>query len=227
MRTSAIIVAAGRGNRIGGEAPKQFRKVLGKPILYYTLFKFEQCPAVDDVILVASTDWQFHAADIVDEFGLRKVTKIVVGGSQRQDSVFKALQSLEGQTKIVLVHDAVRPFVSKAKLEEVIVAGKQHGAAILAVPPRDTIKSEADGFVKQTLDRKLLWSVQTPQVFAADLLRKAYESAFNNGIYQTDDSALVERIGHRVKIVMGENSNIKITVPTDLMLAELLLKESD
>lgn len=226
MTTAAIIVAAGQGSRIGGALPKQFQPVGGKPILSYTLKKFEDCSRIQDVVLVTAPEWKSYAAqEIVDRFDFRIVKKIVAGGQERQDSVFAGLKALDGSPEIVVIHDAVRPFVSLGKIEEVIEASEEHGAAILAVPPKDTIKTEKDGFVDKTLDRNFLWSVQTPQVFKYDLIMKAYKKAFEDGIYQTDDSALVERVGAKVKIVEGEHDNIKITTPADLQFAEMKLRK--
>ncbi len=226
METAAIIVAAGQGSRVGGDLPKQFQPVSGKPVLSYTLQKFEDCSRIQDVVLVTSSEWVTYVAqEIVDQFDFNKVRKIVEGGKQRQDSVFAGLNALEGPPAFVAIHDAVRPFVSVEKIEAVIDACKEHGAAILAFPPKDTIKTEKSGFVDKTPDRSLLWSVQTPQVFKYDLIMKAYEKAFKDGVYQTDDSALVERIDGKVRIVEGDHDNIKITVPMDLKWAEIKLTE--
>ncbi|RMF62234.1 MAG: 2-C-methyl-D-erythritol 4-phosphate cytidylyltransferase [Calditrichaeota bacterium] len=225
MSTSAIIVAAGCGSRIGGELPKQYQNVCGKPLLFYALQKFEACPLIHDVVLsVAEAFLSYAANEIVDRFGFSKVKKIIAGGEKRQDSVYAGLNALEPGTKMVAIHDAARPFVSVEKIEEVIKAGQQHGAAILAIPAKDTIKTSRGGFVGKTPERDALWLVQTPQVFEYDLIRRAYEEAYKYGIYQTDDSALVERTGHPVKIVEGEPENLKITVPFDLKLAEMLLR---
>lgn len=225
MHVSAIIVAAGRGQRAGGSIPKQFQSICGKPILYYTLQKFEKCTLVDEVVLVASEDWLFYVSeDIVDRFDFKKVKKIVSGGKERQDSVFAGLKTLEGPPDIVAIHDAVRPFITIEKIEETIKACEKYGAAILAVPPKETIKIESAGFVDKTQARDSLRSVQTPQIFKYELIYNAYTKAFEKGLYETDDSALVERLGHRVKIVEGEYSNIKITTPLELQLAELILK---
>jgi len=224
LETAAIIVAAGQGSRVGGILPKQFQLVGGKPVLSYTLQKFEDCSRIQDVILVTASEWvTYTAQEIVDPFDFKKVKKIVAGGEQRQDSVFAGLKAMEDPADFVAIHDAVRPFVSVEKLEAVIDACKEHDAAILAVPPKDTIKTEKSGFVDETPDRSFLWSVQTPQVFKYDLIIKAYQKAFEDAVYHTDDSALVERIGQKVKIVEGEHDNIKITVPMDLKWAEIKL----
>jgi 2-C-methyl-D-erythritol 4-phosphate cytidylyltransferase len=224
LHVSAVIVAAGLGQRFGGSTPKQFLSIAGKPILYYTLQIFEQCVAIEEVVVVAAEEWLSHISHaVVDRFGLTKVKKVVAGGNHRQDSVYAGLKALDGPPELVAVHDAVRPFVSAAKVDEVVSACLEHGAAILAVPPKDTIKIEKDGFVEKTPFRDKLWSVQTPQVFRYDIILEAYAKAYECGVYQTDDSALVERVGYPIKIVEGEELNFKITVPLDLSLAEMIL----
>ncbi len=225
MQVSAIIVAAGWGQRLGGSVPKQFQSLCGKPVIYHTLQKFEECPPVDEVVVVTAEDWLAYVSqDIIDRFNFKKVRKVIAGGSRRQDSVFAGLKSLDSASDIVAVHDAVRPFISIEKIEEAITACEEHGGAILAVPPKDTIKIEKAGFVDKTPSRDIMWSVQTPQVFKYDILYEAYLKAFECGVYLTDDSALVERLGVPIKIVFGEYENIKITVPFDLKLAEYILE---
>lgn len=198
----------------------------GKPILCHTLQVFEQCDLIESIVVVAAEEWlAFVSQQVVDRFGISKVTKVMAGGKQRQDSVFAGLQALKGDADIVAVHDGVRPFITDDKLKEVIAAALKFGAAILAVPPRDTIKIEKSGFVEKTPSRDKLWCVQTPQVFKYDLIHNAYIKAFEHGVYHTDDSALVERLGWQVKIVEGDQENIKITVPFDLKIAESILAE--
>ena len=179
------------------------------------------------MVLVTSSEWVTYVAqEVVDRFDFKKVRKIVAGGEQRQDSVFAGLKALEGPPDFVAIHDSVRPFVSVEKIQVAINSCKEHGAAILAVRPKDTIKKEKSGFVDKTPDRSLLWSVQTPQVFKYNLIMRAYDKAFKDGVYQTDDSALVERIAGKVKIVEGDDDNIKITVPMDLKWAEMKLVDN-
>lgn len=209
---------------MGGKLPKQFQSLNGKPVLGHTLQKFEACELVNDVILLTAPDWLAYAAgEVVDRFNIKKVRKLVEGGKTRQDSVFQGLNALESEVDVVLVHDAVRPFVSQTKLIEIINAGYEFGAAILAVPPRDTVKVAHNDQVERTLDRTQLWCAQTPQAFKTEIVRTAYEKAFDAGLYMTDDAALVEFAGHPVRIVPGEEHNIKITVPSDLLFAEMLV----
>ena len=221
-------MAAGSGNRLGGEVPKQFQLLYGKPILCHTLQVFEQCNLIENIVVVTAEEWLAYVSQqVVDRFGISKVKKVVTGGEQRQDSVFAGLQALKGEAEIVAVHDGVRPFVTDGKLQEVIEAALKFGAAILAVPPKDTIKIEKSGFVEKTPSRDKLWCVQTPQVFKFDLIFNACVKAFEHGVYHTDDSALVERLGWQVKIVEGEQENIKITFPFDLKIAESILAERE
>lgn len=225
FKTSAIIVAAGSGKRVGGSLPKQFHQVAGRPILFYTVTKFEKCSLIDEIIIVGESSWlDFISEDVVQRFEFQKVTAVVAGGKERQDSVYCGIQSVNRSADMIAVHDAVRPFVSVEKIEEAIRACQRHGAAILAVSPKDTIKQERDGFVEKTPDRNQLWCVQTPQVFSVELLKTAYEQVMKQGLVLTDDAAVVERAGHKVKIVSGNEKNIKITVPLDLKIAELLLE---
>ncbi|MCG8605360.1 2-C-methyl-D-erythritol 4-phosphate cytidylyltransferase [bacterium] len=208
--------------------PKQFQTVSGNPILYYALRAFENCAEIQDIVLVTATEWLTYVSqDIVDRFEFQKVHKLVSGGTQRQDSVFAGVKALDGGVDLVAIHDGVRPCISVEKIGETIRAAQKFGAAILAIRPRDSIKTGKQGFVAESLSRDRLWSVQTPQVFRYDLISQAHHQAASAGIYDTDDSALVERLGHRVRIVPGEEQNIKITVPLDLATTEAILATGD
>ena len=222
MKVGAIIPAAGRGKRIGALVPKQFLEIQGKPLLHHTLTVFASCKLIDYVVLV------MPRAD-VDEMGedwLNKyeiVREVVVGGEQRQDSVYNGFNSLEEGTDIVVVHDGVRPFTTPQMIIATVEAAQQHGAAITAIPVSDTVKQAADGFVKQTVSRDGLWRVQTPQAFQYGLLQQAFKKAKKDSYYGTDEGSLVEYLGERVKIVPGSELNIKITRKEDLVLGESLL----
>ena len=222
MKVGAIIPAAGRGKRIGASVPKQFLEIQGKPLLHHTLTVFASCKLIDYVVLV------MPRAD-VDEMGedwLNKYTivrEVVVGGEQRQDSVYNGFNSLEEGTDIVVVHDGVRPFTTPQMITATVEAAQQHGAAITAIPVSDTVKQAADGFVKQTVSRDGLWRVQTPQAFQYGLLQQAFKKAKKDFYYGTDEGSLVEYLGERVKIVPGSELNIKITRKEDLVLGESLL----
>ena len=222
MKVGAIIPAAGRGKRIGASVPKQFLEIQGRPLLHHTLTVFASCKLIDYVVLV------MPRAD-VDEMGedwLNKyeiVREVVVGGEQRQDSVYNGFNSLEEGTDIVVVHDGVRPFTTPQMIIATVEAAQQHGAAITAIPVSDTVKQAADGFVKQTVSRDGLWRVQTPQAFQCGLLQQAFKKAKKDSYYGTDEGSLVEYLGERVKIVPGSELNIKITRKEDLVLGESLL----
>ena len=222
MKVGAIIPAAGRGKRIGASVPKQFLEIQGRPLLHHTLMVFASCKLIDYVVLV------MPRAD-VDEMGedwLNKyeiVRKVVVGGEQRQDSVYNGFSSLEEGTDIVVVHDGVRPFTTPQMIIATVEAAQQHGAAISAIPVSDTVKQAADGFVKQTVSRDGLWRVQTPQAFQYGLLQQAFKKAKKDSYYGTDEGSLVEYLGERVKVVPGSELNIKITRKEDLVLGESLL----
>ena len=222
MKVGAIIPAAGRGKRIGASVPKQFLEIQGRPLLHHTLTVFASCKLIDYVVLV------MPRAD-VDEMGedwLNKyeiVREVVVGGEQRQDSVYNGFNSLEEGTDIVVVHDGVRPFTTPQMITATVEAAEQHGAAITAIPVSDTVKQAADGFVKQTVSRDGLWRVQTPQAFQCGLLQQAFKKAKKDSYYGTDEGSLVEYLGERVKIVPGSELNIKITRKEDLVLGESLL----
>ena len=222
MKVGAIIPAAGRGKRIGASVPKQFLEIQGKPLLHHTLTVFASCKLIDYVVLVMPrTDVDEMGEDWLNKYEI--VREVVVGGEQRQDSVYNGFSSLEEGTDIVVVHDGVRPFTTPQMITATVEAAQQHGAAITAIPVSDTVKQAADGFVKQTVSRDGLWRVQTPQAFQYGLLQQAFKKAKKDSYYGTDEGSLVEYLGERVKIVPGSELNIKITRKEDLVLGESLL----
>ena len=225
-KIAAIIPAAGSGARLGLRESKPFLLLGDKPLLIHTLQRFQDCPEVDELVLVVRATDLKRAKALVLEYRLEKVVGVVEGGQRRQDSVYCGLKRLDGRNvAFVLIHDAVRPFLSLVNVHEIIGAAKKHSAAVLAVQPKDTIKlSNGASIVQTTLDRTKLWAVQTPQCFATDLLMKAYESAIKDDYVGTDDASLVERLGVGVSIVEGSYDNIKITTQDDLDLAELVLR---
>ncbi len=226
MNVRAIIAAGGRGERMGGELPKQFIQVKKKPILAYTLDKFEKCDLIDEILLVVPEEYVGLASyQIVDVFNFRKIRKIISGGEERQNSVYKALLSLPGNTDIVMIHDGVRPFVSPEKIVKSIQMCQKDKAVILALPINETVKRVENEFVITTLDREKLWVAQTPQTFEYKLILEAYKKAQQDGFTGTDDSSLVERLGFKVKVLEGDYENIKITTPEDLILAERILEK--
>ncbi len=224
MKTVAIIVAGGLGTRIKGDLPKQFMRLGDRPILAHTVQKFEACDLIDEIILVVPEDYLGHCSQaIVDKFNFKKATKIVSGGKERQDSVYSGLTACPGNTSIVAIHDAVRPFISIEKISESVNLCREKKAVILAVQPKDTVKRGEGDSVVTTLDRAKLWLTQTPQVFEYKLILQAYEKAQEDGFVGTDDSVLVERLGSEVVILEGDYENIKITTAQDLATAERLI----
>ncbi len=224
-RTVAVVPAAGRGLRMGGFTPKQFLTLDGLPILVHSLRILENAAAVSEIIVtVPAADREYCLNEIVARYRFQKITKVVPGGEQRQDSVRHALAELDQNADVVLIHDAVRPFLTADMVTRVVDAAAQHGAAIVAIPMRDTIKRVgADGFIESTVDRNHLWSAQTPQAFQRSLLQTAHLKAQLEKYHATDDAQLMEWFGHRVAIVEGSSENIKITRPEDLGIGEAIL----
>jgi len=220
----AIIAAAGAGIRMASDRPKQFLLLAGTPVIFHTLKRFEECESIHEVIVVLPAEESAGFLSMAESFGLRKVARVVPGGATRADSVKRGLMSV-GSAEIVAVHDGVRPFVTVAEIDRTIAAAQADGAAILVAPVTDTIKQVSDQTVVETLDRGALRRALTPQCFRFDLLRRAYERADINDPSLTDESALVEQLGHRVTAVEGSARNIKITTTDDLAVAEALLRE--
>lgn len=217
-KVGVVIPAAGIGKRFGSNMPKQFLEIDGIPILQITLQKFQACDAVDCIVVVSHADFIFEVTDLVKQNNFTKVTSIVNGGEHRQDSVWNGLKEIiNNDVEIILIHDAVRPFVTDALIKNVINSSVKFGAAVPAVPLNDTIKvSDEKGFLIATLDRTKLFAIQTPQGFRKDLILKAFEKALIDNYYATDDASLVERLGEKIKIVEGDYKNIKITTKEDL-----------
>jgi 2-C-methyl-D-erythritol 4-phosphate cytidylyltransferase len=223
-RVGAVIPAAGKGTRIGGERPKQFIELEGKSLLLHVLEYIESTSLIDVAILVTGAEHKQEATDLISRHHLSKIKDVVGGGIERQDSVWNGLQRLKDeQVEYVAVHDAVRPFLEDELFRRVLRAAMDFGAAVPAVRPKETIKqATTDLFVAMTPPRVDLWLIQTPQIFEVSLLYRAYRSAMANGYYGTDDASLVEKIGEKVKIVEGSYDNIKITTPEDFDMAQLI-----
>ncbi len=225
MKVTAIIAAAGAGRRMKADRPKQLFVLHDTPILIYTIRKFDACRLVDNVIVAAPRESVDEIRALVQAAGFSKPISVIQGGDRRQDSVSTALGHLSPDITVVAVHDAVRPFVSVEEIEAVIQKAARDGAAILAVPIVDTVKQVEKDVIDATLAREHLVLAQTPQAFRIEILREAFERAKKDEYYGTDESSLVERIGRSVSIVRGSERNIKITRPTDLVLARVLLEE--
>jgi len=221
----ALVPAAGRGLRMGGSVPKQYLSIGGEPLIVQSLRTLQAAPVVGQIILaVPSADIEYCQHEIVLRHRFTKVTKVVAGGAERQDSVRHALAQVPSDTDIVLIHDAVRPFVTQRMIEEVVAASWKEGAAIIALPMRDTVKQvRTDGMIERTVDRTPLWLAQTPQAFRRDWIETAHRNAHAEGVRATDDAFLVEWLGHLVAVVEGSGENIKVTRPEDLVIGEAIL----
>ena len=220
----AIIVAAGKGLRLKGALRKQYITLDGIPILRHTLNKFDSCEQVNQIIVVApKEDLDFCRNEILISAKLQKDVHLVAGGAERQDSVLSGLNAIESEDGIVLIHDGVRPFVRQSHLVACINGAAEFGACILGIPAFDTVKKvSSTNEITQTLKRDNLWLAQTPQAFQLKLIKKAHETAKQEGFIGTDDASLVERLGEVVKIIPGSRSNMKITDQEDLELAQAL-----
>ena len=229
-KIAVIIAAAGSGNRMGSGIPKQYMEMLGKPVLTMAVEAFEKNAYTDEIYLVVNRDYtDFCREEYLGakdgKNGRSKVKQIVPGGAQRQDSVYAALSVIPEDVDFVLVHDGARPFVTDETIAALIEDTVKHGASVAAVPVKDTIKSADDGVFSETLDRSRLYSIQTPQGFGRKLLKLAYDRAFAENFYGTDDAVLVEKMGEKVYLVKGDYHNIKITTKEDIILGEAILGE--
>ena len=222
----AIIAAAGQGTRMGGKRAKQFLEIAGVPVIIHTLRRFEQCAAIQEMIVVLPAQDAAGFLSLAGKHGLRKLARVVPGGATRAESVWRGLQSVRAATaEIIAVHDGVRPFVTPDEIERTVRAAQASGAAILTAPVVETIKEVEDGRIVRTLDRTRLQRALTPQCFRYELLRRAFENAPELIANATDDSSLVESLGASVAIIEGDARNIKITRPEDIALAEIILKQ--
>ncbi len=232
MRTTAIVLAGGRGKRMNSAVPKQFLTIKDKPVLYYSLKTFEDS-FIDSVILVAGEDdVEYCRNEIVDKYGFQKVDKIVTGGKERYHSVLNGIKAA-GECDYVFIHDGARPFVTQDMLARLLETVKKYHACVAGMPVKDTIKiADEEGFIETTPKRELVWMIQTPQVFEYELIKKAYlilekdeYSLLQKGISITDDAMVVENLlGEKVKLTEGSYQNIKITTPEDLAIAEGFLE---
>lgn len=228
MAIIALVPAAGMGKRMGAGINKQYLQLGGMPILARTLRIFEDAPFVDRIVPVIPADEiAFCREQVIDRYGFRKVSEIVQGGKERQQSVLNGLRSLDGsaaEDDIILIHDGVRPFVPPSVVQRSIDVAREYDGALVAVPVKDTVKVVTDGVVTDTPSRETLWLAQTPQTFRYGVIRAAHEIADAEQFLGTDDASLVERLGDKVHIVIGDYRNIKITTPEDLVMAEAFLK---
>jgi 2-C-methyl-D-erythritol 4-phosphate cytidylyltransferase len=224
LRCGAVVVAAGSSARMEG-TDKIMAELDGTPVICRTLAALEQCPLLHEIVVVTREELIVPVGQLCQDYGFRKVTKVVVGGSTRPESVVRGMDELSRDAALIAIHDGARPFVSQALLEEVISAAARCNAAAPAVPVKDTIKQADRGRVTGTPDRNTLFAVQTPQVFEASLIRAALHQALEEGAALTDDCSAVERLGMTVCLTAGSDRNIKLTTPTDLLLGEALARQ--
>jgi 2-C-methyl-D-erythritol 4-phosphate cytidylyltransferase len=222
--TAAIIVAAGKGTRMGANVDKLWLEVAGRPVVAHTWERFNAADCIDEILVVVRDGMQEHFAELARKFNLQKPFRLIIGGAERQDSVWNGLAAVSPQTDIVAIQDAARPCTSEELVAATIAAARETGAAVAAQPVADTLKETADGqTISRTVDRSKLWSVQTPQTFRLEVIRRAIATARARNLILTDDTAACELIGQPVRLVKGTSPNPKVTVPADLPFVESLL----
>ena len=231
VKKAAIVLAAGHGKRMHSKVAKQYLLLNGEPVLVHALRAFEMS-GMDTIILVTGADEvEFCRKDIVEAYGFSSVKQVVPGGNERYDSVWNGLCALKAagfpEDGIVLIHDGARPLVDGEIIARAVDGACSYSACVAAMPVKDTIKRAERGLVEETLDRSMLYAVQTPQVFEADLLKAALQSALENEVPVTDDCSAVERLGKVVYLIDGDEENLKITTPVDLVIAEAILAERE
>lgn len=227
MRVNAVIVAAGDGKRMGSKVPKIFLPIAGRPIILHTLDRFMTTKKVRKVILVAAEKTVARCRELIrsDRWLSHLECVVQAGGARRQDSVAQGLKRIDEDCEVVVVHDGVRPFISPRLIDRCVDLALKEGAVVVGIPVRDTIKVLSVGRrVHKTPPRDSLWQIQTPQAFRTEIIRQAYDKGERDGIEATDDAMLVEHLGRRVLVLEGQPTNIKITVPEDLLFAEALLR---
>lgn len=221
---SAVIVAAGSSSRMGLD--KLMEDVSGVPVIVRCIEAFQQAPSISEVVVVTREDLVPEVARLCQQFQLTKVTKVIRGGENRTQSARMGTLEANRDVPLIAIHDGARPFVSVQVIEDAVAQAAQNGAAAPAIPVKDTIKTAENCIVEQTLDRGRLYAVQTPQVFDASLIRAALQKALDDGVELTDDCGAVERLGMKVVLTAGDERNIKLTTPTDLLFAQSLVEEA-
>ena len=223
---SAIIVAAGKGTRMGPGIDKLFMEVKGRPVIAHTWNTFDRCTVIDELILVVRDSLQESFAELAEEYKFRKPFRLVPGGLERQDSVWNGLEAINPAAEIVVIQDGARPCTSVELIDATIAAARETGAAVAAQPVTDTIKESSDGvLVARTLDRARLWAVQTPQTFRLEIIRRALSEARRQNLQLTDDTAACELIEQPIRLVRDKHPNPKVTQPADLITVAQLLAE--
>ncbi|MCI8914881.1 2-C-methyl-D-erythritol 4-phosphate cytidylyltransferase [Pseudoflavonifractor sp. 60] len=222
-RCSVVIVSAGLARRMGG-IDKVLAPLGELPVLVHTLYAFQDCPSIGEIIVVAREDLVVEVGRLCKEFNLDKVRKVIVGGKERIYSVQAGLRETDPEADLIAIHDGARPLVTQEIIRDTVARASLTGAAAPAVPLTDTVKRSEDGLTVETVDRSRLWAVQTPQVFEAGLIKGAIQKALEDGELLTDDCGAVERLGMRVTLTEGSRENLKITTPLDLVLGEAILQ---
>ena len=223
MKVIALIPAAGMGKRMQAGINKQYLQICWMPIVGRTIALFQEATCVDDIyVITPEQEIPYCRTEVVERYGFTKVRAIIPGGKERQHSVLNGLRALDGtgEDDVILIHDGVRPFISRHILEHAVATAREYDGALVAVPVKDTVKIVEAGVVRDTPPRESIWLAQTPQAFRYGIIRGAHEMADADGFLGTDDASLVERMGREVHIVLGDYRNIKITTPEDLLLAE-------
>ncbi|KAJ0923475.1 putative 2-C-methyl-D-erythritol 4-phosphate cytidylyltransferase [Helianthus annuus] len=219
---SVVLLAGGKGKRMGASMPKQYLPLLGQPIALYSFYTFSRMPEVKEIVVVCDTSYQDIFEDAREKINVD--LKFALPGKERQDSVYSGLQTIDLTSELVCIHDSARPLVTSSDVGKVLNDGLRVGASVLGVPAKATIKEgNSESFVVKTLDRKTLWEMQTPQVIKPELLKKGFELVNREGLEVTDDVSIVEHLKHPVYITQGSYTNIKVTTPDDLLLAERIL----
>jgi 2-C-methyl-D-erythritol 4-phosphate cytidylyltransferase len=222
---SAIIVAAGKGTRMGAKVDKVFLELAGCPIVAHTWRRFDQAPCIDEIVVVVRDGMRAVFRGLAEQHRFKKKLTLVLGGKERQDSVWNGLEALSPGSEIVAIQDAARPCTSQALIAATVAAARETGAAVAAQAVTDTIKESRDGrIVERTLDRSRLWAVQTPQTFRVEIIRRALSEVRQRGLLVTDDTAACELIGQPVRLVVSAEPNPKVTRPEDLPGIEALLR---
>jgi len=233
---AAIITAAGKSTRLKGNVSKQFINIYGKPILVHTLTVFQNSPEIKEIYVTVPDNYlNFYNKKIIKKYSFDKVKKLIVGGSSRQESVYNALREIPSSCRIILIHDGVRPLITTSEVDLIINKLIQENKSdfkikglIMATPANETIKKvENDNIIKTTIPRSKVWYAQTPQAFFYKVILEAHRKALKDNFVGTDDSSLVERMGWKIKVLRGRHENIKITVPLDLFLAELVITKNN
>lgn len=224
FKTAVIIAAGGTGSRMGLDFNKLFLMIDEKPVIAHTIDVFEKCSKVDEIVIVANENDIQTVKEIIEDFGYTKVKTIATGGSTRQESVYKGLLCVSEDTHIVAIHDAARPLINPAVVEQCIDAADEFGASAAGVPAKDTLKKVDSNFIiESTLNRENIVQIQTPQCFKKELILKAHESAMEDSFITTDDCAVAEHYGAKIKVVPGNSFNIKLTTPDDYYVLSALI----